>query len=139
MGSVIIGTNRFDKCRILISVRERPLLQVSSAPLRISLAIPHDVPSKEYFEIVDNELKPERSPIGSRPRIIPSEKNVSVFLDNVLLLSATLIEDEAVHVKIDLRRLGILIYDDHEGLHIGKNIMANNSFANCMTAIALGS
>ena len=138
MRSVIIGTNRIANCQILISVRGSPLLQVSHSPLQVSLNLPRDLPSRIFFEIVDNELKRKSPASIPEPRIVKGEKNVSIFWDDVLLLSATLVDQETVHLKIDLRRLGILIYDDHEGLHVGKNIMAYNSFLNCMTAISLG-
>jgi len=138
MCSVIIGANRITNCQTLISVRGRPFLQVSPSPLRVSLELPPDLPSRVFFEIVDNESKGESLSSSSGLRIVRSETNVSIFWNDVLLLSATLVDQETVHVKIDLRRLGILIYDDHEGLHVGKNLLANNSFMNCMTAIALG-
>jgi hypothetical protein len=103
----------------------------------VSLRLPQDLPSRIFFEIVDNELKRESLASNSEPRIVRGETNVSIFWDDVLLVSATLVDPETVHVKIDLRRLGIMIYDDHEGLHVGKNLLAHNSFMNCMTAIAL--
>jgi hypothetical protein len=136
--SVIIGNNRITNCQTLISIRDRPLLQVFSSPLRVSLRLPRELPSQIFFEIIDNELEAESPVSGSKPHIVRGEKNVSIFWNDVLLISATLIDAETVHVKVDLRRLGILIYDDHDGLHVGKNLLAHNSFMNCMTAIALG-
>ena len=138
MCSVIIGNNRITNCQTLISVKGRPFLQVSPSPLRVSLALPRDLPSRICFEIVENELKRESPASNSEPHIVRGETNVSIFWNNVLLVSATLVGPETVHIKIDLRRLGIMIYDDHEGLHVGKNLLAHNSYMNCMTAIALG-
>lgn len=138
MCSVIIGTNRITNCQTLISVKGTPLLQISLSPLRVSLKLPRDLPSRIFFEIVDNELKGEGLALNSAPHIVRGETNVSIFWNDVLLVSATLVDQETAHVKIDLRRLGILIFDDHEGLHVGRNLLAHNSFMNCMTAINLG-
>lgn len=91
-----------------------------------------------FFEVANNELVGEGSKPGFSPLIVRSESNVSIFWNNALLISATLVDPATVHIKLDLRLLGILIYDDHEGLHVGKNLLAHNSFMNCMTAIALG-
>ncbi len=138
MCSVIIGGNRITNCQTLISVKGMPLLQVSLSPLRVSLRLPKDLPSRIFFEVVDNDIKRETLVLNSVPHVVRGDTNVSVFWNDELLLSATLVNPETVHVKIDLRRLGILIFDDHEGLHVGRNVLAHNSFSNCMTAINLG-
>ena len=46
-------------------------------------------------------------------------------------------DQDTVHLKLDLRPIGIAIYDDHKGLHIGSNLFVLASFANCMTAISI--
>ena len=137
MRSVIIGTNRFINSQTVISLKDQPLLQVSVAPLKVSLRLPRDLPSRVFFEIVENELKEKGESAGSNPHIVTAETNVSLFWNDVLLVSATLLDQETVHLKIDLRRVGINIYDDHAGLHVGQNTLTGNSFANCSTAIAL--
>lgn len=91
-----------------------------------------------FFEIVDNEVKEKGEEAGSNPRVVASQTNVSIFWNAALLVSATLLDRETVHLKIDLRRVGIHIYDDPAGLHVGQNTLTGNSFANCATAIALG-
>src|SRR5206468_7644788 len=121
----------------VIGLKDQPLLHVSLSPLRVSLRLPRDLPSRVFFEIVENELKEKGESAGSNPRIVIGETNVSVFWIDVLLLSATLLDHETVHLKIDLRRVGINIYDDNAGLHVGQNTLTGNSFANCATAIAL--
>lgn len=137
MGSVIIGTNRLINCQTVISLKGQPMVQVSFSPLRVSLRLPKDLPSGVAFNIVENELK-QKSKVGSNLRMIISETNVSIFWGNLLLLSATLLDNETAHLKIDLRGLGINIYDDVVGLHIGSNTLTGNSFENCATAIGVG-
>ncbi len=136
MGSVILGTNRFTNCRTLIAARDLPLLQVELDPLRVSLRIPAGHPSGIYFEIVENEDRGG----GPHPelRVVQSPVSVAIFFREMLLLSATLMEEGTAHLKVDLRPVGILIFDDHEGLHVGSNLLVRASFTNCMTAISLG-
>ena len=138
MRSVIIGTNRFVNCQTVISLKDKPLLQVSFSPLRVSLRLPQDLPSRVFFEIVENELKQKGESAGLNLRIVISETNVGVFWNDVLLVSATLLDNETAHLKVDLRRVGINIFDDNAGLHVGQNTLTSNSFENCATAIALG-
>lgn len=54
----------------------------------------------------------------------------------MLLLSATLLNRKSAHLIIDLRPVGIQIFDNHEGLHIARNVFARASFENCMTAFS---
>ena len=138
MGRMIIGMNRLIDCRTVISLKDQPLLQVSLSPLRVSLRLLRDLPSGIFFEIVENQLKDSRGAAAQNARIVTSETNVSIFWKDVLLVSATLFDRETVHLKIDLRRIGINIHDDQTGLHIGRNTLTGNSFADCATAIALG-
>lgn len=135
MGSVIVGTNEITNCRILVGVKDQPLLQVAFSPLRISMKLPQDLSTHISFEIADNVIA-DNAP--SDLRIISGDRNVSIFWKNYLLLSATLLDQDTAHLKLDFRPIGIVIYDDHEGLHIGSNLLARAAFANCMTAISLG-
>jgi hypothetical protein len=137
MGSVIIGTNKISNCRVLVGVKDQPLLQVTFSPFRVSLKLPRDLPSRISFEIIDNVINEGLAPDPDL-RIVASETNVSVFWKDLLILSGTLLDGDTAHLKLDLRPVGLAIYDDPEGLHIGKNLLARASFENCMTAISLG-
>ena len=134
----MVGTNRFTECRTLISFKGHPLLQVSCAPLRVTLRLPAGLPSGVFFEIVDNGTISQNPAPNPDLRVVSAESNVGIFWKELLLLSATSLDEKTVHVKIDLRPIGILLFDDPLGLHIGGNVLARTSFANCMTAITLG-
>ena len=71
-------------------------------------------------------------------RLVSGATNVGIFWKDMLPVSVTLLDQETAHLKIDLRAIGMLIFDDHEGLHIGSNVLVRASFSNCMTAIDLG-
>jgi hypothetical protein len=38
---------------------------------------------------------------------------------------------------LDLRKLGINVYEDADGLHVGANVLACDVLANCETAVGL--
>ncbi|MBN1569778.1 MAG: hypothetical protein JXA73_18175 [Acidobacteria bacterium] len=137
MGSVILGTNKITNCQVIIALKEQALLQVAFSPLRISLKLPQDVPIGTSFDIVDNVIK---NGVASDPdlRVVAAPTNVSIFWKDLLILSATMLHEETAHLKLDLRPVGLFIFDDPQGLHIGGNLMARASFANCMAAISLG-
>jgi hypothetical protein len=133
---VILGTNKIINCQVVIALKEQPLLQVAFSPLRISLNLPQDVPTGPSFDIVDNVIK-NGAALDPELRIVAAQTNVSIFWKDLLILSATMLDEETAHLKLDLRPVGLAIFDDPQGLHIGRNLMAQTSFANCMTAISL--
>jgi hypothetical protein len=137
MGNVIIGTNKISNCQVVIALKEQPLLQVAFSPLRVSLKLPQNAPTGTSFDIIDNVIK-NGVAADTDLRIVSAQTNVSIFWKAFLILSATLLDEETAHLKLDLRPVGMAIFDDPQGLHIGRNLMAQTSFANCMTAISLG-
>ena len=107
MRSVIIGTNKITNCQVVIGLKEQPLLQVAFSPLRVSLKLPQDLPSLISFDIADNVIKGEGITPNPELRVVSGQTNVSIFWKNLLLLSATLLDEETAHLKLDLRPVGI--------------------------------
>jgi hypothetical protein len=133
MTTILLGSNKFTNCRTLLGVRDRPVLRVMTAPLRVSLKTPPGVRPELSVEIEENQQRE-----GPRDlRIVYGENNAAVFLGDYSLILATTIDPSTAHLKIDLRPLGLKIYDDVEGLHVGGNVLARNAFTDCTTAIAL--
>ncbi|HAK97436.1 MAG TPA: hypothetical protein DCM87_21225 [Planctomycetes bacterium] len=133
MTTVLLGSNKFTDCRTIIGIDGDPVLQISTSPLHVSFKTPRKVPSELAVEIVENE--PRKGPAGLQ--IVSHDKNSAVLLGEYSLILATLLDEGTAHLKLDLRPLGLLIYDDPEGLHVGKNVLARNAFMGCSTAIAL--
>lgn len=89
---------------------------------------------------------------GSRPLMRAGQKlhddvtteRVEKSLWRVLVRSETIIEflvkgDESVEVtKLDLRPLGLAVFGNKLGLHVGGMQLSNNTFNNVKTMIALG-
>jgi len=84
--SVMVGTNRITNCQTLISVKDHSLLRVTLSPLRVSLRLPRDLPSRVFFEIVENEIKAEGITANPDLRLVSGETNVSIFWKDMLLL-----------------------------------------------------
>ncbi len=133
MTTILLGSNKFTNCRTLIGIKDQAVLQVSTSPLRVSLKIPREVSSRSAVEIVENRER-EAPP---NLRIVSHDESSAFLLDEYSLILATLLDEGTAHLKVDLRPLGLVIYDDLDGLHIGKNVLARNAFTDCATAIAL--
>ena len=132
MSTVLLGRNRFVECESILAYKGTPILKVGFDPLRLELATPEGVPSRAVR--VDQK---GRSP-EDRVRIVATPQSFAVFWENEALAVATLLDAETAHLKLDLRTLGINIYDDPDGLHIGQNIFSENVVSHSAAAINLG-
>ena len=132
MSTVLLGRNRFVECESILAYKGTPILKVGFDPLRLELATPEGVLSRAVR--VDQK---GRSP-EDRVRIVATPQSFAVFWENEALAVATLLDAETAHLKLDLRTLGINIYDDPDGLHIGQNIFSENVVSHSAVAINLG-
>ena len=132
MSTVLLGRNRFVECESILAYKGTPILKVGFDPLRLELATPEGVLSRAVR--VDQK---GRSP-EDRVRIVATPQSFAVFWENEALAVATLLDAETAHLKLDLRPLGINIYDDPDGLHIGQNIFSENVVSHSAAAINLG-
>jgi len=71
--------------------------------------------------------------------VTSAPQSYAVFWEREHALAiATLLDAQTAHLRIDLRPLGINVYDDADGLHIGKNTFAGNAVSRAAVAINLG-
>ncbi len=120
MTTVILGSNRFVDCTNLIGFKSGPLLQIRSSPPEVILNIPLSL-------VVDDEPQ----------QVVRSDTSFSIFKGDMALAIATQIKEDVVHLKLDLRPIGINVYDDVAGLHVGHNVFSNNQLERIATAINL--
>jgi hypothetical protein len=85
--------------------------------------------------VVDNDVLAD--PEGN-VRVVASDKSVAVFWQEDPLAIATLFDKDKVHLRLDLRPIGMNVFDDALGLQAGSNRFAGNTIAGASTAIALG-
>lgn len=128
---VLVGGNVFDGCETLISLRGTPMLRVDLDPLEVLLVVPEDVPAGG-IRVVPGE------PLPVRVRIVATDRSHGVFRDDQALVLATLLDDGAVHLRVDLRPVGVNLYDDAAGLHIAGMTFRGSNTRSCAVAISLG-
>lgn len=87
------------------------------------------------MHIEDNQLLDDAS---QELKVIAEDQSVSIFWAQTPLAIATLLDPCTIHLKLDLRRLGLNIFEDADGLHIGSNVFSHNDLVNCDTAISVG-
>ena len=95
---------------------------------------PLDLPSNRNVRVIDNDLQEGSDPLV---RIVVSDKSVAVFWEEIPLTIATLLDEANVSLRVDLRPVGINIYDDALGLHVGTNTIAGNEITDFDTVIRL--
>lgn len=140
---VLWGGNRMVDCVALLSWQDRAVMTVASRPVRVDFSVPPslgvDAPS---FEIVANQVvSPARPPKELAIRESPDA--VAILWTELALVTAQEIgTDEATGTPIvllhaDLRLLGMNVFDDAAGIHVGGALVARTSFSRCSTAITL--
>jgi hypothetical protein len=132
--TVAVGSNHFVDCQTIVAVGQHALLQVVASPLRVTLRTPPDLPQGRAVQVVDNAIAPNAS---KSLRVISSDTSVAVFWEETPLVIATLIEAAVVSVRVDLRSIGINLFDDTDGLHVGSNRLTGNQISCASVAITL--
>jgi hypothetical protein len=130
---VLLGGNRFVECDSILAYRGMPILKVGFDPLRLELATPEGRPSHPHVRVDQKGASPQ-----DRVQIVATPQSFAVFWQEHALAVATLLDAGTAHLKLDLRPLGINIYDDLDGLHIGHNVFSGNVVSHSAAAISLG-
>ncbi len=132
---VAFGTNHFVDCGSLVALGVQPVLSVQSNPLRVTLVTPASLPSRRSVFVVDNERDPRSS---IEVRVIKSASSVAIFWNESPLVIATELEADVMSLRADLRAIGINLYDDVDGLHIGNAQFRASTITGAAVAFQLG-
>lgn len=87
------------------------------------------------MHVVDNVIT---GGSAAQVRVVASDRSVAIFWEESPLVIATLLADTLVSLRVDLRSIGINLFDDANGLHVGGNHFAGNWISGAPTAVALG-
>jgi hypothetical protein len=136
--NVSLGTNTFSNCQALLAVKDFPVLKVAFDPFRLTMRTPSDLPSRVSFTIEDSAIVRADGPAVESLRVIKDVQSIAVFWGESWLAVGVLLDPNNAKLRVDLRAIGMKVYDDEDGLHVGANTLSRNAFANCSTAIALG-
>ena len=125
---VTLGGNVLIDCLTLLAFKGQPVVRVTNNPFDLQVNVPDDLP-------------------GPRTQVLP-EKVRTEHLDAVVFLGpgnyavaiAILLSPstQEVYLRLDLRPLGINIFDDQAGLHVGNNVLVGNIVERSEVAINLG-
>lgn len=121
--TVILGKNRFVNCQVILGFDGRALLAVSPSPLAVELSLPPEV-TKDADRPTLNEVR--------------SDESFGIFSGDDAIVLATRIAPDSIHLKLDLRAVGMNIYDDVAGLHVGGSTFAGNELVAAAIGINLG-
>jgi hypothetical protein len=137
---VSLGTNHFVDVDTIVSIRNEPTLKIADGPLRITIVTPADLPSGRSIRVVENRPEPTAgsSEVAPQVRVVVGDTNVAVFWEQFLIAVATQLGVGSVHVHVDLRPIGILLFDDASGLHVGAMQFSNSTVKGPRTAFMLG-
>ncbi|MEP6654385.1 MAG: hypothetical protein ABJA82_13575 [Myxococcales bacterium] len=121
--TVILGKNRFVNCQAIFGFEGRAVLSVSPVPLAVDLSLPPTLPKVDEPSLL---------------KTVRSDQSFAIFKgDEDAIVVATRISSDLIHLKIDLRAVGMNIYDDVAGLHIGTSTFAGNELIGAAIAINL--
>jgi hypothetical protein len=133
MNSILMGLNRFENCRTLIAWGEHPVLKAEAGLSSLQFDT-----TGLGARIRPVRIEGQNVTVGKEDfHLVTSDSGTVLFGGDQAILFATQIDEHTIHIKLDLRPLGLNIYDDVTGLHIGGNTMAKNAFANCQVGIRL--
>jgi hypothetical protein len=132
MSDVVWGTNRFERCRALVSFLSTDVLLLEGAPLRVTFRSPEvsEVPRV----VVEDNLVREGAP---RCAVVSTANTVVVLFDGGIVLSAAEHEGR-IALHTDFRSLGLLIHSDALHLEVGGMTFQQSVMRDADTAIVLG-
>lgn len=129
---VELGSVRFEEVPVLIAGGESAILVVKSNPLRISVSHP----VRRSPRVVDNVL----FEATERTDLLVTSTVVSLRINLIPVVVAWVEHADSDHVfcRVDLRPLGVAVWDDALGLNVGTSRVAETSMSGGAVAIQLG-
>lgn len=130
MNQVILGGNGFRDCPTIIAFGGQPLLSVVPNSGEIELRVPARPPSGAASPLTITGARASGSDPGLLRQIVvrSHDDEVRVFFQHALLLVVSRLSETDTHVHLDLRPLGVRVFSDAEGLHVGMNDISNLAF-----------
>jgi hypothetical protein len=132
--TVVLGGNEFIDCENILSAKGEPLLSVRSAPLSVTIRTPDRWPPAQTLTVIANEVLPGQDGV----RVVRDSASVCVVFHDFPMLFAVSETPDRVLLRLDLRSIGIDVFDDAGGLHVAGNFFRGNRVSNGATAISLG-
>ena len=125
---VTLGGNVLIDCPTLLAFKGQPVVRVTTNPFDLQLNVPDDLPSPRT-QVLPEKVRTEH--LDAVVFFSPGNYAVAIA---ILLSPST----QEVYLRLDLRPLGINIFDDQAGLHVGNNVLVGNIVERSEVAINLG-
>lgn len=128
--------NRFVSGSFIVKVGQRiPILIGKGVVPLVWIAIAAKGEKEWTFIVARNtSVNPELSILFSK-----NDHSTTIKLKNSVIIKVRkLNEDETEIVTMDLRPIGLKIYGDENGLHIGTHFLAGSTFEGAETMFAIG-
>ena len=140
---LVICTNTLINGKVPIEIEKNiPLLIGKGEAPQIWLSVPGQ--KGEWIDLIISNKKVKLKTKTLKQYLLTTEesakdKSINVSMWNTKILSVVQETDKkAVVTKLDLRPFNLLIYGDNEGLHIGGQLLRENTMSNVHTMIGIG-
>lgn len=124
---VTLGGNVLIDCPTLLAFKGQPIVRVTTNPFDLELKLPDDLPGPRD-QALPQKVRTEHS--DAVVILGPGDHAVAIA---ILLSPST----QEVYLRLDLRPVGINIFDDQAGLHVGSNLFVGNTVERSEVAINL--
>jgi hypothetical protein len=129
--TIIIGSNRFVDCGSIIRLGASDIVRVQPDPLRLDFDVPA-FENRGAFAVKENVAQTEGL------RVIAGPSTTSLFLGEFALVAATQLATDIIHLHLDLRPIGLNIFDDGKTLFVGPMQFTESGMQGAACAVQLG-
>ena len=134
MTRLLLGTNTIENCDNALVIAGTPLFSYRKADDKPSISFRiSSPPASMEIDVRDNIVHKGNVIVD----IDAISSKLMIKLGDRVIMNLSLRDDEAI-VNLDLRPLGLLIFTDHQALHIGGSQLSQNTLKECTNAIVVG-
>lgn len=133
MKSIYIGTNLIEDCANPLVISGIPLFSYKSDSEGIKITFNvSSPPANTTIQIEENKV------LKGSVNIKIDKKSAVIRLGDKNIFELIVVADDSVKINLDLRPIGLLIYNDENTLYVGGARLSSNVIKNCTNGIAIG-
>lgn len=132
MNSVLVGTNLFIDCETPLAIDHVPVIQIAEngdGSLHLSMEV-KSPPARQPVLVRANTA------LSHATAVTADRDSIEVRVSGQSVLQARRV-GEVVHLRIDLRPVGLFVYSDDRALHVGTSRLEGNTMTKAKTGIML--
>jgi hypothetical protein len=132
---IVVGANGFRDCGTLVAIDGHPILSVADDG-HVVLRLPPRSNESSRLEIDGPVVNTSDDSLARQLTVSGDTRHVVVFFVHHLIFVTSNL-GTTTHVYLDLRPLGLNLYSDSTGLHVGPHTLFNLSFVSESPAISI--